>query len=115
MNVRQVVECLGGSLRVDAGTADQPVRCYVTSDLMSEVLLSQDEDLVILTGLNSEHVVRTAHVLGACAVILLEGRAPAPRVLETGRELGVNIGVTPYNRERAIEILDRRLGDGNRA
>lgn len=107
MDVCEALEALRGCLLVDAGTTGLPVRNYVNSDMMSEVLLAQEEDLLILTGLNSEHVVRTAHVLGAHAVVFLDGRQPGPGVLQAGRDLEVNLGVSPLDRKSAAQILAR--------
>lgn len=52
------------------------IKHVVASDLMSDVLVIDDEDFLLVTSLNSDQVVRTADIVGASGIILVNGKKP---------------------------------------
>ena len=49
----------------------------VASDLMSEVLVAEEENLLLITTLNTEQTIRTAHIVDASGVLLVCGKNPS--------------------------------------
>jgi predicted transcriptional regulator len=50
----------------------------VVSDLMSDVLVTEHDDFLLVTSLASEQVVRTADIVDARAILLANGKHPQP-------------------------------------
>lgn len=50
----------------------------VVSDLMSDVLVTEHDDFLLVTSLASEQVVRTADIVDARAILLANGKRPQP-------------------------------------
>lgn len=59
-------------------------------DLMSEVLVVDEEGVIIVTALTSDQVVRTADIVGALGIIIVNGKSPQ----EEARRLAVSCDVT---------------------
>ncbi len=56
------------------------------SDLMSDILAADSEGSLILTGLATQQVVRTASIAGVSAIILIRGKVPPKEVIDLARE-----------------------------
>jgi hypothetical protein len=63
----------------------------VAGDLMSEVLVAEEENLILITSLSSDQVVRTAHVVDAMGIILVNNKTPQESTVRLAREFGLNI------------------------
>ncbi|ORC30245.1 hypothetical protein B4O97_18515 [Marispirochaeta aestuarii] len=65
---------------------------YVTAgDLMSEVLVFDKENLLLITALNSEQTLRTAHVVDALGVVLVNGKRPSDAMIKLASEMGISL------------------------
>lgn len=63
----------------------------VVSDLMSDVLVVDREDFLLVTSLTSEQVVRTAVLVEAVAILLTNGKAPQAEMQRVADEHGIPI------------------------
>ncbi|MDX9819517.1 MAG: hypothetical protein RBT16_11425 [Desulfococcus multivorans] len=66
------------------------IKSLVASDLMSDVLTTTEENFIISTSLNSEQVVRTADIVGALGILLVNGKQPQDAM----RQLAADHGIT---------------------
>ena len=57
-----------------------------TSDLMSDVLAGLSEGCILLTGLTTVQVIRTAMVAGVGAAVFVRGTTPPQEVTDLARE-----------------------------
>jgi hypothetical protein len=94
MTVEKLVKELEGELLVRGEGADRRVRRVVASDLMSDVLLVDDEDILLLTSLASDQVLRTAQIVSALGVVVVNGKTLPSTMLEVARTLGVSLATT---------------------
>ncbi|WP_319476505.1 DRTGG domain-containing protein [Marispirochaeta aestuarii] len=67
------------------------VKNVTAGDLMSEVLVFDKENLLLITSLNSEQTMRTAHVVDALGVILVNGKRPSDAMIRLASELGISL------------------------
>ena len=74
-------------------TAD--VQSVTAGDLMSEVLVFEKENLLLVTALNTEQTLRTANVVDALGVVLVNGKNPNEAMIQLARELGIVLLSTP--------------------
>ena len=102
MRFSDVIAALEGDILVEGDHLHDRVGHIVATDLMSEVLLGEDDDLLMFTNLTTEHAVRTAHVMGALGVVVLAGKQPRPAMCRAATELGVTLAVTPLPRESVM-------------
>ncbi len=91
MTISEVAEVLSAEILVRGESADRPIRRVVASDLMSDVLLVDDEDMLLLTSLSSDQVLRTAQIVGAVAVVVVNGKPLSGSMTQVARDLGVSL------------------------
>ncbi len=83
MHLKQIVEKLGAAtLYATEGWEDLELEEVFASDLISDILVSEGDDQLLLTSLTSPQVVRTAALVGAVAIVLVH-RRQTPAALET--------------------------------
>ena len=67
------------------------VRWVVASGLMSDVLTTDVEDILLLTNLNTAQVVRTADMIGATAILITCGKPVPQDTVDLARELDITL------------------------
>ena len=67
------------------------------ADLMADVLSAVTKDAVLLTGLTTEHVLRTARVAGVAAVVFVRGKKPDRPVIEMAQSFQLPCMLTKYS------------------
>ena len=77
MTILEVAEVLKADVLVKGEGCRKAIRHVVASDLMSDVLMVDEEDLLLLTSLASDQVLRTAQIVGAVGVVVVNGK-PLP-------------------------------------
>ncbi len=91
------------------GFEDVEIKAIVASDLMSDVLTSSEECFLISTSLNSEQVIRTADIVGAPAVLLVNGKQPQNGMVQLAKEYGVTLLSTPLSNYKVCYIVGCEL------
>lgn len=72
------------------------VRWIVASSLMSDILTTDEEDILLLSNLNTAQVVRTADMIGASAIMIACGKPVPQDTLDLARELDICLICTDY-------------------
>ncbi|HYK89220.1 MAG TPA: DRTGG domain-containing protein [Acidobacteriota bacterium] len=65
------------------------------ADLMSDVLTLSTPGMLLLTGLVSAQVIRTAVVADLCGVVFVRGKRPADSILSLAQEAKIPVLRTP--------------------
>ncbi len=78
MNILSLVENLGANI-VFLPTESKNITFsdVIAGDLMADLLVSQKEGCLLVTGLATEQTIRTADMLGAIAVLLVNEKLPS--------------------------------------
>lgn len=71
------------------------VQSVTAGDLMSEVLVFEKDNLLLVTALNSEQTLRTASMVDALGVVLVNGKSPNEKMIALARELSLSLLSTP--------------------
>ena len=66
------------------------------ADLMSDVLAFCHESALLLTGLTSPQVVRSAEVAGLSGIVFVRGKRPSDDVIELANALGIPLLATEF-------------------
>ncbi|MEN6373760.1 MAG: DRTGG domain-containing protein [Smithella sp.] len=72
------------------------VKWVVASSLMSDILTTEEEDILLLSNLNTVQVVRTADMIGANAIMIAGGKPVTQDMLDLARKLDISLISTNY-------------------
>ncbi len=67
------------------------------ADLMADVLSAVAKEAVLLTGLTTEQVLRTARIAGVAAVVFVRGKRPDRPVIEMAESFRMPCMLTKYS------------------
>lgn len=88
---------------------------FVAGDLMSDILTIEDENFILITSLSSEQAMRTADIVGARGILLVNDKVPNEGMRKLAREFNISILNTPHRMFTTCYILGRALTEeGNR-
>lgn len=110
MTLEEMKKALQGTIIYDNGE-EENIEDVVASDLMSDVLVvEKDDEFILLTSLASDQAVRTADIVGAAGVILVNGKNPQPGLKKLAEEMEIPLMSTPRSSFEACIILGRAMG-----
>lgn len=67
------------------------------ADMMSDVLSAVAKESVLLSGLTTEDVVRTAKISGVRAIVFVRGKVPDEKVMELAKNYDMPVMTTRYS------------------
>ena len=67
------------------------------ADIMEAILSTVAKDGLLLTGLTSEEVVRTATISQVGAVVFVRGQEPSARIIDQAKSFNLPLLVTEYS------------------
>ncbi len=95
MTVEDVAGVLGGEVLCKGEGPGRSVHHVVAADLMSDVLLVDSDDMLLITSLASDQVLRTAHIVGAMGVVVANGKPIPATMVGVARMLGIPLVTAP--------------------
>jgi predicted transcriptional regulator len=97
MKISEIKDTLKAEVLVGEDQLDRSVVAAGGADLMADVLSAVAKEAVLLTGLTTEQVLRTAKVAGVACVVFVRGKRPDQPVLELAREIKMPVLLTRYS------------------
>jgi len=97
MKLSEIIEALEGKLLTGDGFLEKDISTCGASDLMSDILAGLSEGCILLTGLTTVQVIRTAMVADVGAVVFVRGKTPPPEVIELAEENQLPLISSPYS------------------
>lgn len=85
----------------------------VASDLMSEVLVAEEENLLLITALNTEQTIRTAHIVDALGILLVNGKKPQPGTIKLAKEFDIALISTESSMFKSCAEVHRLINQEN--
>lgn len=76
-----------------------------SSDLMSDVLTLDEENILLITGLANVQLIRTAEMADISVVLLARNKKASSEMIQLAEENGLVVLETPYSIFRASGIL----------
>ena len=89
MKVTQIMKILNARLISGEDLLDPEIRTACGSDMMSDVLATQQHKDILLTGLVNPQVVRTADMLDVRCLLFVRGKKPDEDLLALAKERGI--------------------------
>lgn len=97
MKISEIKEILKAEILVEPDQMDMSVVGAGGADLMADILSAVAKGAALLTGLTTEHVLRTAKVADVAVVIFVRGKKPDEPVLELARLYNLPVLLTEYS------------------
>ncbi len=97
MKLSEIVEVLGARVLVGEDQMDKEVNTCGASDLMSDILAGLSEGCILLTGLTTVQVIRTAMVANVGAVVFVRGKKPPQEVIDLAKAQNLPLISSPYS------------------
>lgn len=112
MKIEEIVNILEAEVLTGEAFLDREIAEFAVSDLLSDVLTLSKDNFLLLTGLTSQQVVRTAEIAGGIGVIFVRGKAPEPEAIGLARSHKIPLIMTTkssFDACRAIiEAMNRK-------
>ena len=97
MKLSDIVDILNASVLTGEDQLDEEIFTGGASDLMSDILAGVSEGCILLTGLTTIQVIRTAMVADVRAVVFVRGKKPPEAVVEHARAQGIPVLSSPFS------------------
>lgn len=97
MKLYEIQNILDATILTGGDRLDLTVVGAGGADLMADVLSAVTQDAVLLTGLTTEHVLRTAKIAEVAAVVFVRGKKPDAPVLELAKSYQLPCLLTKYS------------------
>ena len=92
-----------------SGFDDTTIENVTASDLMSDVLVVDKNHLLIVTSLASDQVIRTGDIVGAHAVMVVNGKALPATMLKLAEELDMTLLLSPLTKFQACVRIGKLM------
>jgi predicted transcriptional regulator len=89
MKIQEVAEIIGGKVLCGEEKLDQEVDFAFASDLMSDVLTTQVDKMVLLTGLANLQAIRTAEMSDIHCIVFVRNKQVTDEMVELAEESGI--------------------------
>jgi predicted transcriptional regulator len=96
-HVSEIVDALDATLLVGKDKLDNDITRCGAADLMSDILNKVSEGSLLLTGLTTIQVIRTAMVAGVGAVVFVRKKNPPQEVIDMAKAQELPLIMSPYS------------------
>ena len=97
MKLLHIVETLEAKVLTGNDLLEKDIDTCGASDLMSDILAGLSEGCILLTGLTTVQVIRTAMVAGVGAVVFVRDKTPPQEVIDLAQEQELPLISSPYS------------------
>ena len=97
MKLSEIVDVLDASVLTGKNHLEKDIARCGASDLMSDILAGLSEGCILLTGLATVQVIRTAMVAGVGAVVFVRGKKPPQEVIDLAVTQDLPLISSPYS------------------
>lgn len=105
MKINEIIEKINARAATSLPDEDFELEKAFSSDLMSDVLTLEEENILLITGLANVQLIRTAEMADIDVVVLARGKKASPEMVELASENGLVILETPFSIYRTSGIL----------
>ncbi|HNX36556.1 MAG TPA: hypothetical protein PKM57_18190 [Kiritimatiellia bacterium] len=109
MTMIEVAEVLKAEVLVKGEGFHKAVCHVVASDLMSDVLLVDEDDMLLLTSLASDQVLRTAQIVGAVGVVVVNGKPLPSSMVNVANDLNMTLATSRFSKYDACVAIHAAL------
>lgn len=105
MKIKDIVRILDGSVIYGDEKLNQEVETAFASDLMSDVLTLQEENMVLITGLANVQTIRTAEMADISCIVFARNKKASPDIVSLAKENSIVVIECPYSMFKTCGLL----------
>ncbi len=105
MKISNIQKITGARIVAGGGFTDRDVNKAFSSDLMSDVLTLDDDDILLITGLANVQLIRTVEMADIHVVLLARNKKASPEMIELAEENNIILMESPFSIFRASGLL----------
>lgn len=105
MKISEVLKLTEATVVCGNSRVDEAVVRAFSSDLMSDVLTLDCEDILLITGLANTQAIRTAEMADIHYILLVRNKKATDEMIELARENGMVLMETPFSLFKTSGIL----------
>lgn len=105
MKISEIIRYAEAKISAGNLTDDKNMEKAFSSDLMSDVLTLDEENILLISGLANVQLIRTAEMADISAVLLARNKKATPDMIELANENGLIILETPYSIYKVSGVL----------
>jgi len=97
MKLSEIVACLEATILTKSPDLDMEYSKAGASDLMSDILAGLSEGGVLVTGLITLQVVKTAIIAGVTAIVYVRNKRPPQEAIDLAESEGIPLLSSPFS------------------
>ncbi len=97
MKISEISDILDAEIVTGKNKLDKTVVAAGGADVMDDILSAIAEGSVLLTGITTDNVIRTAQIAGVVAVVFVRGKKPGKDVLEMAKSYNMPVLLTRFS------------------
>lgn len=97
MKISEIRDILKATVLAGEDQMDDEIMGGGSADLMEDVLAAVAKGAVLLTGLNTDQVIRIARVAGVKAVVFVRGKKPDQKIIDMAQSYNLPVLLTRYS------------------
>ena len=110
MNLIQIADILDAELMHGPRDWEKiSIRSVFASDLMSDVLMSDRDEMLLITSLSTEQSIRSAGIVGAEAIIIANHKTVTEGMIELAKDQDIALLCTTFPKYESCVRLGRIL------
>lgn len=105
MKISEIAEILDAKILVSKQDTDHQVKFGFASDLMSDVLTLDEEEVILITGLCNIQTIRTAEMANICVILFVRNKQVNEEMIELAEENDMTIMQCNYSMFKTVGLL----------
>jgi predicted transcriptional regulator len=105
VKISEILQFIDARIVAGSSNTEKNLDKAFSSDLMSDVLTLDEDNILLITGLANLQLIRTAEMADINAVLLARGKQATSDMIELANENGLILMETPYSIYKASGIL----------
>lgn len=105
MKLKEIAAILNATISCGAERLEDEIEMGYSSDLMSDVLTLDTDNMVLITGLSNLQAIRTAEMADIKAIVLVRNKKANQQMLELAIENDMCILESPYSLFKSSGLL----------
>lgn len=105
MKIEKIIALLDARVLCGHHRLEEEISHAFSSDLMSDVLTLDEENILLITGLANVQIIRTAEVAEIHCLVIVRNKKVSEEIVALANELNMILIESPYSMFKASGIL----------
>ena len=105
MKIKEIASVLNATISCATERLEEEIEMGYSSDLMSDVLTLDTENLVLITGMVNLQAIRTAEMADIRAIVFVRNKKATQPMIDLAYENGICILESPYSLFKSSGLL----------